>query len=98
MELSEYGTRMALRAVLPDAFAFDDQDGHRMALTFECLNSVDRTVALFAAVGWFRFICSNGLLVGTTSVKVKQRHTPSLRIEEFSAVLAAGVTSAVQDR
>jgi hypothetical protein len=98
MELSEYGTRMALRAVLPDAFAFNADDGHRMALTFECLNSVDRTVPLFAAVGWFRFNCGNGLVVGTTCAKVRQRHTPSLRIDEFSSVLATGVKSAVQDR
>jgi hypothetical protein len=89
---------MALRATLPDAYAFDADDGHRMALTFECFNSVDRTVPLFAAVGWFRFVCRNGLVVGTTLAKVRQRHTPSLRIDEFSSVLITGVESAVQDR
>jgi hypothetical protein len=98
VQMSEYGTRMALRATLPEEFAFDAADGHRMALTFECLNSVDKTVPLFAAVGWFRFICSNGLIVGTTCARVRQRHSPSLRIDEFAAVLATGVESATQDR
>ncbi|MEO8077634.1 MAG: DUF932 domain-containing protein [Acidobacteriota bacterium] len=98
VELSEYGTRMALRATLPKAFALDPGDGHTMALTFECVNSVDRTVPLFAAVGWFRFICANGLILGTTCASVRQRHSPSLRIEQFSEVLADGMHTATGDR
>jgi hypothetical protein len=80
--ITEYGTRIALRATLPENHAFTPDDGHSMALTFECFNSVDRTVPLFAAVGWFRFVCSNGLVVGTTSAKVRQRHSPPLEIDE----------------
>lgn len=96
--ISEYGTRMALRATLPPAHAFTPDDGHSMALTFECFNSVDGTVPLFAAVGWFRFVCSNGLIVGTTSARVRQKHSPSLEIGEVSDVLAEGMASAMQDR
>ena len=69
-----------------------------MALTFECFNSVDGTVPLFAVVGWFRFVCSNGLVVGTTSAKVRQRHSPPLEIDEVCEVLAEGMKSALQDR
>ena len=98
LQLSEFGTRMALRATLPEEYAFDAWDGHRMALTFECLNSVDRTVPFFAAVGWFRFVCGNGLIVGTTAASVRQRHSPSLRLEEFNVVLSAGIEAAVCDR
>ncbi|MEO6238337.1 MAG: DUF932 domain-containing protein [Vicinamibacterales bacterium] len=96
--ISEYGTRMALRATLPAAHAFTPADGHPMALTFECFNSVDGTVPLFGAVGWFRFVCSNGLLVGTTSATVRQKHSPPLRIDDIMAVLADGMASALQDR
>jgi len=96
--ITEYGTRIALRATLPDNHAYTADDGHSMALTFECFNSVDRTVPLFAAVGWFRLVCSNGLLVGTTSAKVRQRHSPPLEIGEVSQVLAEGMESALQDR
>ena len=67
--MTEYGTRIALRATLPENYAFTPDDGHSMALTFECFNSVDGTVPLFAAVGWFRFVCSNGLVVGATSAR-----------------------------
>lgn len=96
--ISEYGTRMALRATLPSAHAFTPDDGHRMALTFECFNSVDGTVPLFAAVGWFRFVCSNGLVVGNSSATVRQKHSPSLEIGEVSEVLAQGMEDALQDR
>ncbi|MEP6915673.1 MAG: hypothetical protein ABJC89_08500, partial [Acidobacteriota bacterium] len=51
VQLSEYGTRMALRATLPDAFVLDPGDGHKMALTFECINSVDRTVHFYVQHG-----------------------------------------------
>jgi Domain of unknown function (DUF932) len=95
--ISEYGTRIALRATLPEKYDFTPDDGHRMALTFECFNSVDGTVPLCAAVGWFRFVCSNGLIVGTTSASVRQRHSPRLEIDEISEVLADGMEFALQD-
>jgi hypothetical protein len=95
--ISEYGTRIALRATLPSAYAVTPADGLPMALTFECFNSVDGTVPLFAAVGWFRFVCSNGLIVGTTSATVRRRHSPPLEIGEIAAVLADGVAAAVED-
>jgi hypothetical protein len=54
-------------------------------------------VPLFAAVGWFRFVCSNGLIVGTTSATVRRRHSPPLEIGQIAAVLADGVAAAVED-
>jgi hypothetical protein len=89
--ISEYGARMALRATLPKRYDFMADDGHSMGLTFECFNSVDGSVPLFAAVGWFRFVCSNGLVVGTASAKVRQRHLPPLNIDQISEVLADGM-------
>jgi hypothetical protein len=96
--ISEYGTRMAVRATLPEQHSVVPDDGHRMALTFECFNSVDGSVPLFAAVGWFRFVCSNGLVVGTATARVRQKHSPPLNIGEISAVLADGVIAATRDR
>ena len=96
--ISEYGTRVAIRATLPDSYAFLQPNGQKMALTFECFNSVDRTVPLMAAVGWFRFVCGNGLLIGTTSARIRQRHSPSLNLDEVSAVLTEGMASALRER
>ena len=95
--ITEYGTRMALRATLPASHAFTPADGHRMALTFECFNSVDGSVPLFAVVGWFRFVCSNGLVVGTSG-EGEAEALPPLEIEEVSDVLAEGMESALADR
>jgi hypothetical protein len=96
--ITEYGTRMALRATLPASHAFTPADGHRVGLTFECFNSVDGSVPLFAVVGWLRFVCSNGLVVGDIAARVRQRHLPPLAIEEISEVLAEGMESALADR
>ena len=97
LQITEYGTRMAPRVTLPASYALTPADGHPMALTFECFNSVDGTVPLFAAVGWLRFVCSNGLVVGTVAARVRQRHLPPLVIEEVSDVLAEGTESALAD-
>ena len=96
--ISEYGTRIAVRATLPEQHSVVPDDGHRMALTFECFNSVDGSVPLFAAVGWFRFVCSNGLVVGTATARVRQKHSPPLNIDEISEVLTHGVIAATEDR
>ena len=98
LTLSESGARMAIRVELPERFAFNAPDRHPMALTFECFNSVDGTVPLFALLGWFRFVCSNGLVVGTTHASLRHRHRPPLRIDELQPVLTEGLAAAACDR
>ena len=98
LTLSESGARMRIRVELPERFAFSAPDGHAMALTFECFNSVDRTVPLFALLGWFRFVCSNGLVVGTTHASLRHHHRPPLRIDALEPVLSAGLAAAACDR
>lgn len=98
LALSENGTRMALSVILPDEYAFTPPDGHTVGLTFECYNSVDGTVPFLATVGWLRFVCSNGLVVGTAAVKVRQRHSAGMNIGDISTVLASGTKAALGDR
>ena len=98
LTMSESGARMAMRVELPRRFAFNAPDKHPMALTFECLNSVDRTVPLFALVGWFRLVCTNGLVIGTTQASMRQDHRPPPAISDLEAVLAEGLAAARLDR
>ena len=98
LTMSESGARMAMRVELPERFAFNAPDKHPMALTFECFNSVDRTVPLFALVGWFRLVCTNGLIIGTTHASMRQNHRPPLRIADLEPVLADGLAAAAHDR
>jgi len=56
---------MALTFTLPDEFDFNPGDGHVLNLSLQCVNSVDGRCRLRIMLGWFRFICGNGLVVGT---------------------------------
>jgi len=91
LKITEYGERMALSLYLPDKYSFDPGDGHPMALRLECLNSVDGSTRFRALMGWFRFVCSNGLIIGVTSSDVRRRHIGDLRLEDVGAVLTSGL-------
>lgn len=98
LTMSESGARMRMRVELPERFTFAPPDGHRMALTFECFNSVDRTVPLFAALGWLRFVCTNGLIVGTTHASMRRYHRLPLRTDDLQPLLIEGLAAANAER
>jgi len=96
--LTEYGERMALSVVLPDRFTFDPGDAYPMALRFECLNSVDRSTRFRALLGWYRLVCANGMIVGTTQYEISKRHLGEVDLEKVPAVLRAGLETAEAER
>ena len=98
LTITESGARMAMRVELPKDFRFTPPDEHPMGLTFECFNSVDGTVPLFAVLGWLRFVCSNGLAVGTTHARMRQQHRASLDIEDLRPMLTKGLQNADRDQ
>ena len=98
LKITEYGERMALSIYLPDAFGFDPGDGHRMALRLECVNSIDGSTRFRALMGWFRFVCSNGLVIGVTRSDVRRRHIGDLRLENVGAVLSSGLKDSEVER
>jgi hypothetical protein len=89
---------MLLRARLPRGLAYHPPDGHAMALTFECFNSVDGSVPLFAVMGWLRFVCGNGMAIGTVHARTRRYHKARLNTEELLPVLTAGIEAAKRDR
>jgi hypothetical protein len=91
LKITEYGERMALSLFLPEKYRFDPGDGHPMALRLECLNSVDGSTRFRALVGWFRFVCSNGLVIGVTHSDVRRRHVGDIRLQDVGAVLTSGL-------
>jgi len=91
LKITEYGERMALSLYLPDKYSFNPGDGHPMALRLECLNSVDGSTRFRALVGWFRFVCSNGLIIGVTRFDVRKRHIGDIWLDDISEVLIAGL-------
>lgn len=91
LTITEYGERMALSLYLPDKYRFDPGDGHEMALRLECLNSVDGSTRFRALMGWFRFVCSNGLIIGVTRSDMRRRHVGDFHIEDIGKVLTSGL-------
>ena len=98
LEITEYGERMSLGFLLPMRYAFDPGDGHLMALRLECLNSVEGSTGFRALMGWFRFVCSNGLTIGVTQLEVRRRHVGNLTLDAVATVLQAGVWQSVRRR
>jgi Domain of unknown function (DUF932) len=91
LTITEYGERVALSLYLPERYSFDPGDGYPMALRLECFNSVDGSTRFRALMGWFRFVCSNGLIIGVTRSDVRRRHVGNFRLEDVGAVLASGL-------
>jgi hypothetical protein len=89
--ITDYGERMVLSLYLPEKYSFDPGDGHPLALRLECFNSVDGSTRFRALMGWFRFVCSNGLIIGVTSSDVRRRHIGDLGLSDVEAVLIYGI-------
>lgn len=98
LTITEYGERMALSLYLPDEYRFDPGDGDPMALRLECFNSVDGSTRFRALMGWFRFVCSNGLVVGVTRSDVRRRHIGDLRLQDVGVVLTSGLKEAETEK
>ena len=91
LRITEYGERMELSIYLPRNYNIDPGDGHEMALRIECLNSVDGSTRFRVLMGWFRFVCSNGLIVGVTRSDVRRRHVGASPLRQVGEVLSRGM-------
>ncbi len=96
--MSAYGTRMAINFMLPDEYGFDPGDGEKVALQFVCLNSVDGSCRLTIMMGWFRFVCTNGLIVGTSRLRQRLIHNESLQLPDLTKVLSEGIRLADKEK
>jgi len=98
LRLSEFGARMALALVLPDRYGFDPGDGHRLGLRLLVVNSVDGSCGLRFLLGWYRFVCSNGLVVGTTRLKCHYAHRQQLATADVGGLLGRGIELAREEQ
>jgi hypothetical protein len=98
LTLTDYGERMALRVQLPHGYWLDLGDGHPMALQLQCFNSVDGSTRFMAVLGWFRFVCSNGLIVGAATSSLRSRHDERLEVEDIASVFREGLLQATSER
>ena len=96
--MTEHGERMELQFLFPDEYSMLPNDGEPIALQLRCINSVDGSHVFDATLGWFRFICSNGLMIGTVKSRYKKAHTQDLDITKIREFLVAGIAGATLDR
>lgn len=95
--LSGLGEWMNLRIYFPDKFSHTGRDKNKMALRLECFNSVDRSSRIVILLGWFRFVCSNGLVIGNTKAKLKDVHNQSLNLERIPNLIKSVFPSVDSD-
>ena len=98
LAISKYGERMELGIHLPDSFSFDPGDKHPLSMRLECFNSVDGSTRFRVLMGWFRFVCSNGLIIGVTHSDFRRRHIGDLGIRDVAGVLESGLKDADQEQ
>ncbi len=91
LDITENGERMHLSLFLPEEYEFKPADGHPMTLRLECINSVDGSTRFRALMGWFRLVCTNGMVLGVTRTDMHQRHVGDFRPEDIREVLHAGL-------
>lgn len=64
--LTEFGERMCFSMTLPRC-GFDPGDGKSITLKINCLNSVDKSLAMKIMLSWFRLVCGNSMLYGEST-------------------------------
>jgi hypothetical protein len=100
LTLTANGERMALSVLMPEEDRFDYSIAPNDAMRFrlECFNSVDGTMRLMLAMGWLRFVCSNGLVLGRSVAHVRRAHTPTLNLRYVGRAIREGLINAAKDR
>jgi Domain of unknown function (DUF932) len=96
--LSELGEWMEFRIYFPGSQSFKDKYGYKLDLRLECFNSVDGWHRLIILFGWYRVVCSNGLIIGDTSIHIDQRHGKRLELKELPEQFKLALTAVEADR
>lgn len=96
--LTELGEWMNLRIHFPDEWSYSPGDGHKIGLRLECFNSVDRSSSLVVLLGWIRFICSNGLVIGETKAELKDIHNDRMDLSRIRDIVSEGLLCVKADK
>jgi hypothetical protein len=95
--LSDFGEMMEFKILLPETFNFVPSDGHPLTLQVECFNSVDESCRLMVLMGWYRFVCGNGLIIGHSRVEFRNRHSRGLDLRPIRKILSQSLAEISRD-
>ncbi len=100
-EWTIHGERAHLSIIFPPEAPFSvsiDEDSDEMRFRIELFNSVEGSCRLMAVAGWLRFVCSNGLIIGTALIQLRQQHRQQLEVEEIGRLVGEAIESVQSDR
>jgi hypothetical protein len=73
-------------------------DGKPVNLQLVCRNSVDGSTAIRARLGWYRLVCSNGMIVGVTLGRTRLTHKPEADLSDAFTPLSEEMSTVARDR
>lgn len=97
LTLTDYGEMMDFRVQFPEKYNHVPSDGHPLALQLECVNSVDESCKLMVFLGWFRFVCGNGLIIGHSRAEFQNRHSRGLDMRPIREILTQSLKDVSND-
>jgi hypothetical protein len=92
-EWTIHGERAHFSIIFPPVAPFSVstvENTDEMRFRIELFNSVDGSCRLMAVAGWLRFVCSNGLIIGTALIQLRQQHRQQLEVEEIGRLVWGG--------
>ncbi|MBT4512925.1 MAG: DUF932 domain-containing protein [Chloroflexi bacterium] len=96
--LSIFGEWMNFRIYFPDKYDFSPSGGDPLKLRLECFNSVDGSSRLIILFGWFRFICSNGMVIGETISELRDIHNRHMDLSKVKSLIIKAMHQVHSDK
>jgi hypothetical protein len=97
VSMTAAGERMMMQIDLGESYRVGP-DGSNVGLQLLCRNSVDGSGAVRAHLGWFQFVCSNGMIVGVTLGRSRIFHRADADLVDVFAPLTKQLEVAQTDR
>jgi len=100
MTSTENGERARFSLEFPKEkkYSFHLDSSDEMRLRLECFNSVDGSMRFMAVLGWLRFVCANGLVIGATLAAMREMHTQQLAVDDIGILVNEGLQACRKDR
>ena len=96
--LSVLGEWMNFRIYFPDEYNFISSDSNPLNLRLECFNSVDGSSRLTILFGWFRFVCSNGMVIGETISELRDIHNQNMNLSKINCIISEAMEQVHSDK
>lgn len=98
LDLTAYGERMRLGLIFPERYNLKVSNNDEMGLRLECFNSVDGSMKFMSVIGWLRFVCANGMIIGVADSYYRSRHNRFMELSDIVTILKGGIAATTRQR